>query len=155
MSQTHDLKKALIRVQFGDYLPLVQSFSYPELEPLEIEPHFNFSEISDEAAFYMVAQGYLDHWESSYQKESLVRKGNLYRQEHRVVDEVEDDFLEAVWQAYVQVKEAAQSQASRVSQSSITRHGSQESVWEQLMRDGVPELKQKVSQYKARYGLDD
>ncbi|KAA9301945.1 MULTISPECIES: hypothetical protein [Aerococcus] len=155
MSQTLDLKKALIRLQFGDYLPLVQAFNYQDLDKVKNQLTFNFAEITDQAAFYMVARGYLAHWESPYQKESLVRKGNRYRQDNRVVDEVEDDFLEAVWQAYVQVKEEAQSQDSARGQSVITRHGSQESIWEQLMRDGVPELKQKVSQYKAQNGLED
>ncbi len=147
---TLEKKRLIIACQFGHYFELVKTLPYQELQANHIHITFNFKNIDTQVAFYMVVNGYLEAFSSSYQQETLLINANQYRQEHRVKVDDLDAFFDAIWTFYCQKMSEAET-LSQKQGTIIQRHGSPKKLWNRLMEEQVPELETKRQAFlKAR-----
>lgn len=136
---TIKIKKALVKAQMGDYAPMVKDIPYATFKQLNIPFQFNFKQIDEEIAAYIVANGYLDMFPSQMNQLNLLQKGNHFRMETGISSDKDKQFLANAWAKYETIKRA--DLANTAKESMISRTGSQISMWDKLIGQDIPELK--------------
>ncbi|AMB98662.1 hypothetical protein AWM75_01035 [Aerococcus urinaehominis] len=133
MADLSQQKRAIMAAQFGKYMPLVADVSYQELVDAQIPLQFEFKKIDDQAAFYMVINGYMAAFSNHLQKHNLIQRGHHYRQGAEINSDLEAAYLQAAWQVYEAIKkqEAALGKKNRTSV---------EVTWDRLFYDSLVEL---------------
>lgn len=138
---TIKIKKALVKAQMGDYGAMVKEIPYDTFKALNIPFQFNFKQIDEEIAAYIVANGYLSMFPSQMNQLNLIQKGNHFRMETGIGSNMDDQFIENAWATYEAIKRADLSNATK--ESMISRTGSQVSMWDKLIGQDIPELKNR------------
>lgn len=146
---TIKIKKALVKAQMGDYAPMVKDIPYTTFKQLNIPFQFNFKQIDEEIAAYIVANGYLDMFPSQMNQLNLLQKGNHFRMEIGISSDMDDQFLANTWTKYEIIKRA--DLANTAKESMISRTGSQVSMWDKLISQDIPELKTQQEALLAEF----
>lgn len=146
---TIKIKRALVKAQMGDYGAMVKEVPYSTFQQLNIPFQFNFKQIDEEIAAYIVANGYLDMFTSQMNQLNLIQKGNRFRLETGIASDMDDQFLENTWSSYKKIKLDDLSNSNK--ESMISRTGSQMSMWDKMVREDIPELTDRQASLLAEY----
>lgn len=132
------IKRAIVKAQMGDYAPMVKNIPFDIFKQLNIPFTFNFKQIDEDIAAYIVANGYLAMFPSQMNQLNLIQKGNHFRLETGIDSDMDSQFLENTWSTYKIIKLADLSSSSK--ESMISKTGTQISMWDKLIRESIPEL---------------
>ncbi len=132
------IKRAIVKAQMGDYAPMVKNIPFDIFKQLNIPFTFNFKQIDEDIAAYIVANGYLAMFPSQMNQLNLIQKGNHFRLETGIDSDMDSQFLENTWSTYKNIKLADLSSSSK--ESMISKTGTQISMWDKLIRESIPEL---------------
>ena len=146
---TIKIKKALVKAQMGDYAAMVKDIPYATFKQLNIPFQFNFKQIDEEIAAYIVANGYLDMFPSQMHQLNLLQKGKRFRLNTGIPVALDDQFLENAWAKYEVIKRDDLRHAKK--ESMISRTGSQVSMWDKLIGNDIPELKTRQASLLAAF----
>lgn len=132
------IKRAIVKAQMGDYAPMVKNIPFDIFKQLNIPFTFNFKQIDEDIAAYIVANGYLAMFPSQMNQLNLIQKGNHFRLETGIDSDMDSQFLENTWSTYKIIKLADLSSSSK--EPMISKTGTQISMWDKLIRESIPEL---------------
>ncbi|RPA61293.1 hypothetical protein EF384_02630 [Aerococcus agrisoli] len=141
---TIKIKRALVKAQMGDYLPMVKEVPYAVFQQLQIPFNFQFKKIDEQVAAYIVANGYLAMFPSQMNQLNLIQKGNHFRLETGIDSDRDAQFVDNTWATYQAIKIADMQNERK--ESLISKTGTQISMWDKLVGEDIPELTAKQDQ---------
>jgi len=138
---TIKIKRALVKAQMGDYLPMVKEVPYDIFQQLHIPFTFQFKQIDEQVAAYIVANGYLAMFPSQMNQLNLIQKGNHFRLETGIDSDMDAQFIQNTWDIYQAIKISDMKNEHK--EALISRTGTQMSMWDKLIGQDIPELKNR------------